>query len=161
MFINFKLLLILLIQAIITTTIFASTFPKGCEVRGFGYSDNYLILNEKGQQSFYLIQNRSNHAIELEHHEPKDVFMSHKLHSKLDSFQWSAFASDVEGLYFKCFTQEGDLENSLKCSDVLDVCQYPRAKFALSNMGNYWVSSNKNQAQVIKESAAKGIFLHW
>ncbi|MBI2786429.1 MAG: enhanced entry protein EnhB, partial [Legionella longbeachae] len=36
-----------------------SSFPRGCEVTGFGYNQNYLILNETGNQSYYLIQNRS------------------------------------------------------------------------------------------------------
>ena len=153
--------LILLCSALATTTVFSSTFPRGCEVTGFGYSDNHLMLNEKGEQAFYLIQNRSNHLVELEHLETKEVFMSPKLHSKLDPMQWSAFASDVQGLYFKCFSQEGDVENTYPCRDVLEVCQYPRAKFALSNMGNYWVSTNKSQPQVIKEATAKGIYLHW
>ena len=143
------------------TVSFSSTFPHGCEVTGFGYQDNYLILNERGEQSFYLIQNRSDKSIELEHFETKDSFMSPKLHSKLDPTHWSAFASDIENQHFKCFTQEGETINLLNCSDVLDVCRYPRVKFALSNMGNYWVSTNKNLGQVIKDAVAKGILLRW
>lgn len=139
----------------------SSPFPRGCEVTGFGYSNTYLILNDRGEQSFYMIQNRSDKAIEIEHYETKDVFMSPKLHSKLDPAHWSAFASDIENQYFKCFTQEGDTINPLNCSDVLDVCRYPRVKFALSNMGSYWVSTNKTQGQVIKDAVAKGILLRW
>ncbi len=156
-----KLIIIFTLSILFTTVTFSSTFPRGCEVTGFGYSDNYLILNERGEQSFYLIQNRSDKSIELEHYETKNVFMSPKLHSKLDPLHWSAFASDVEGLHFKCFTQEGDNADMINCSDVLEVCQYPRVKFALSNMGNYWVSTNKDQGQVIKDAVAKGILLRW
>lgn len=139
----------------------SSNFPRGCEVTGFGFSDNYLVLNERGDQAFYMVQNRSNRPIELEHYETKDVFMSPKLHSKLDPQQWAAFASDIMNLNFKCYTQEGENTAMVNCSEVLDVCQYPRAKFALSNMGNYWVSTNKNQGQVIKDATAKGIYLRW
>lgn len=149
------------LNALVASVAFSSAFPHGCEVTGYGFSENYLILNERGDQAFYMVQNRSGKPIELEHHETKDVFMSPKLHSKLDPMQWSAFASDVENLYFKCYTQEGDNTAMVNCSDVLDVCQYPRVKFALSNMGNYWVSTNKNQGQVIKDAAAKGILLRW
>ena len=161
MLFNTKLFIVLTLNIFITTIAFASTFPRGCEVTGFGYSDNYLILNERGAQAFYLVQNRSNKSIELEHYETKDVFMSPKLHSKLEPLHWSAFASDIEGLHFKCLAQEGDNTAMVNCSDVLEVCQYPRVKFALSNMGNYWVSTNKDQGQVIKDAVAKGILLRW
>jgi hypothetical protein len=161
MLFNKKLIIFFTLQLIFQTNAFSSTFPRGCSITGFGYSDNYLILNEKGEQSFYMVQNRSDKTIELEHHETKDVFMSPKLHSKLEPQHWSAFASDEEGLYFKCFTQEGDSATIMNCADVLEVCQYPRVKFALSNMGNYWVSTNKDQGQVIKDAVAKGILLRW
>lgn len=139
----------------------ATIFPHGCEVTGFGYIDNYLILNEHGEQAFYLIQNHSHKMIEMEVYETKNVFMSPRLHSTLDPNNWSAFASDIENQHFKCFTQENDTIEMVKCSDYLDVCQYPRVKFALSNMGNYWVSTNKEQGQVIKDAVAKGILLRW
>ena len=139
-----------------------SHFPKGCEVTGFGYSQKFLILNETGDQSYYLIQNHSNKQIEMEHFEKEpDVFMSPKLQSKIGPSRWAAFASDVSNTYFSCFTYEGGEKVTIQCSDVLEVCQYPRVKFALSNMGNYWVSTNKYQSQVIKDSIKKGKFLRW
>ena len=156
-----KLIIVLMLDVFFATVAFSSTFPRGCEITGFSYSDNYLILNERGEQAFFLVQNRSDKLIELEHYETKDVFMSPKLHSKLEASHWSAFASDVEGLHFKCLTQEGDNTAMINCGDVLEVCQYPRVKFALSNMGNYWVSTNKDQGQVIKDAVAKGILLRW
>lgn len=156
-----KFIIVVLLNVLLTTVVFSSTFPRGCEIRGFGYSDNYLILNERGEQAFYLVQNRSHKAIELEHVETKEVYMSPKLHSKLDPLHWAAFASDAENLHFKCFIQEAENITTLPCKDVLEVCQYPRVKFALSNMGNYWVSTNKEQGQVIKDAVAKGILLRW
>jgi len=138
------------------------SFPRGCEVTGFGFSKNYLILNEQGDQMLYLFQNHADQQIELEHYETQaDVFMSPKLESKLGTMHWAAFASDVANLYFQCFIKHGDERELVNCSDVLDVCQYPRVKFALSNQGNYWVSTDKPLAQVIKDATAKGIFLHW
>ena len=95
-----KLIIIFSLSVLHSTVSFSSTFPRGCEVTGFGYHDNYLILNERGEQTFYLIQNRSDKSIELEHYETKDVFMSPKLRSKLDPTHWSAFASDIENHYF-------------------------------------------------------------
>lgn len=138
-----------------------SAFPRGCEVTGFGYNQNFLILNEKGDQSFYLLQNRSNNKIELERHENTETFMSPPLQATIEPSYWAAFASDVKNLYFKCYQHvNGDVQ-SVDCRDVLEICQYPRVKFALSNMGNYWISSNKPQNAIIQDAVAKGIYLKW
>ncbi len=139
----------------------AAPFPKGCEVTGFAFADNFLVLNDKGDQTLYLIQNRSEQQIELERHETRDVFMSPQLQSKLEPTNWSAFASDVENLHFKCLSHLENNTAQVNCGDVLEVCQYPRVKFALANMGNYWVSTNKPQEQVIKDATSKGIYLKW
>lgn len=139
----------------------ADSFPHGCEVTGFGFDQNYLIVNNNGAQSFYLIQNRGTTQVELQRYETRDIFMSPPLTTKLDPSSWAAFASDVEDLHFQCFVNENNGSLKIDCRDVLEVCQYPRVKFALSNMGNYWVSTNKTQTQVINEAAAKGILLRW
>lgn len=139
----------------------ASNFPRGCEVTGFAYSQNLLILNESGDQSFYLMQNRSNTKIELERHELGDAFMSPPLQATIDPMNWAAFASDIKNLNFKCYQQVNGNTANIDCRDVLEVCQYPRVKFALSNMGNYWISSNKTQYGIIQDSVAKGIYLKW
>ncbi len=144
-----------------TTVFCAESFPRGCEVSGFGYRDNYLVLNPDGKQTFYLIQNKSTKTIQLQRHETRDVFMSPKMETNFAASNWSAFASDEQNLNFQCVTKENENTARVNCSDVLSICQYPRARFALSNMGNYWVSTNKPQNLVVKEAVAKGIYLKW
>jgi hypothetical protein len=151
----------LIINSILMNSAIAAAFPRGCEVTGFAFTENFLILNDSGEQTLYLIQNRSDQQIELERYETRDVFMSPKLQSKLEPSNWAAFASDVENLHFKCFTNLENNTAQVNCSDVLEVCQYPRVKFALANMGNYWISTNKPQDQVIKDATSKGIYLKW
>lgn len=138
----------------------ASNFPHGCEVSGFGFADNFLILNHNANQTFYLIQNRGTALVELQRYENREAFMTPPLTAKLDPNNWGAFASDVEN-YFQCFVKGNENPVKIDCRDVLDVCQYPRVKFALSNMGNYWVSANKTQTDVINEAVKKGIHLRW
>lgn len=141
---------------------YAAGFPRGCEVTGFGYNGTNLVLNESGKQSYYLLQNRDSRNIELQRIEDQDAFMTPLLVARLKPESWAAFASDVPNLHFQCFNYlEGSSPVKVDCREVLDVCQYPRAKFALSNMGNYWVSVDKEQAQIISDSTAKGIYLHW
>ena len=138
-----------------------SSFPRGCEVSGFGYNQNNLILNDNGMQAYYLIQNRSNDKIALERRVNGEAFMSPPLMATLEPMNWAAFASDVKNLNFKCYKHEGEDAFIVDCREVLDVCQYPRVRFALSNMGNYWISTNKSQHDVIQDSVAKGIYLKW
>jgi hypothetical protein len=138
-----------------------SSFPRGCEVSGFGYTQNYLLLNDTGKQAYYLIQNHSDAQIEMEHQEAEETFMSPPLHATLDPLAWGAFASDIKNLNFKCYKRVGETANQVDCREVLEVCQYPRVRFALSNMGNYWVSFNKPQNEIIQDSTAKGIYLKW
>lgn len=147
--------------SLIASSAYASGFPRGCEVSGFNYSDNYLILNQAGHQTFFLMQNRSSHPILLERHETRDVFMSPKMEANLAPGAWAAFASDEQNLNFQCSTKDDSKTDRINCATVLDVCQYPRARFALSNMGNYWVATNKAQNLIIKEAVAKGIYLKW
>lgn len=151
-----------LLSALLTNALnAASAFPRGCEVSGFGYNQNHLILNEHGEQSYYLIQNRSDTKIELERHDTADAFMSPPLQASLAPMNWAAFASDVKNVNFKCYKHMDENTSLVDCRDVLEVCQYPRVRFALSNMGNYWISVNKSQQDVIQESVNKGIYLKW
>ena len=153
---------VIILSAVLLNTAHAgSTFPRGCEVSGFGFNQNYLILNDNGEQAYYLIQNRSNSKIELERHDTDDAFMSPPLQASIDPMNWGAFASDVKNLNFKCYQHNGDNTAAIDCSEVLDICQYPRVRFALSNMGNYWISANKPQNNVIQDSVSKGIYLKW
>ncbi|STX29161.1 Enhanced entry protein EnhB [Legionella beliardensis] len=146
---------------LLANTLAYAGFPRGCEVTGFGYNGTNLVVNDKGGQTFYLLQNRSNRPIELRRIETQEVFMSPSLTAKIEPTNWAAFASDVENLHFQCFYMEESNNTLVDCREVLDICQYPRVKFALSNMGNYWVSVNKSQRNVINDATAKGIYLRW
>lgn len=152
---------IFLSAALINSVHAASQFPRGCEVSGYGFNQSYLILNETGKQAYYLIQNHSDAKIEMEHQSSNEAFMSPPLHATFDPMSWGAFASDMKNQDFKCYKHIGESTTAVDCRDVLDICQYPRVRFALSNMGNYWIAFNKPQAAVIQESVAKGIYLKW
>lgn len=161
MFTNKKILYVLLVTLIFSQNSYSDGFPRGCEVTGFGYNGTNLVLNENGNQAYYLIQNRGVRTIELQKVENPNEFMSPQLTARLQPENWAAFASDVEHSSFQCFNIEETNRVKVDCREILDVCQYPRAKFALSNMGNYWVSVNKDQRQIITDSTAKGIYLRW
>ncbi len=146
-----------------SASIAAMAFPKGCEVSGFAFQDNYLVLNDNGNQTLFMIQNTGTGNLSLEHIETRaDVFMSPKLESKLNTHQYSTFSSDISNFHVKCsIVDETGTATPVNCASYLSVCQYPRAQFPLSNKGNYWISTNKELTQVIQETVKKGIYLKW
>ncbi|MDP1614856.1 MAG: hypothetical protein Q8L68_03585, partial [Methylococcales bacterium] len=139
----------------------AHDFPKGCEPRDFQFSNYNLVLNEQGDQRLFLIQNRSTEAVDLSRLQGRNDFMNPSLSAKLAPGTWAAFASDIANLNFECHITEGENTRKIDCAQALDVCEYPRAKFALSNMGNYWISANKPRQNIVQDAATKGIYLHW
>jgi hypothetical protein len=152
---------LILSSLFVTTSVAAGAFPRGCEVTGFAYSQNTLVLNENKDQTFYLVQNRSKNKIELERLSSGETFMTPPLQASIDPMNWAAFASDVKNINFKCYQHINENTVNINCQDVLEICQYPRVRFALSNMGTYWISANKSQNAIIQDAVAKGIYLKW
>lgn len=151
-----------LLCGVFTTSYAENPFPRGCEASGFGFQQQFITFNDTGNQMYFLVENRSSYNIELERISTTPVFMTPKLQTKIAAGEWAALASDTDNTHFRCGirNEENNLEE-INCSAVLAICQYPRVRFALSNMGTYWVSTNKPQAQVIKDSTNKGIYLKW
>lgn len=137
-------------------------FPRGCQPIDFKFSAQEVVLNETGEQRIFLLYNHSPVSVELRRYPESSSFMSPSLSATLAPGMWGAFASDIAGLSFSCHVvQEGKAGEIVSCASALDICEYPRAKFALSNMGNYWVSANKSQHDIITDVANKGIYLRW
>jgi len=156
-----KFIMLVLASQFLFSQSHAAGFPRGCEVVGFGYNNGILLLNDSGNQTYYLMQNRSPQTLQIQRIVNADDFMTPQLTARLDSNNWAAFSSDIANLPFECALIDGNTPVKVSCSEVLEICQYPRVKFALSNMGNYWVSVNHDQRQVINDSTAKGIYLRW
>ena len=139
----------------------AEPFPRGCEPKEYQLYQNMLILNPSGQQRLFVVHNNTTESIEIQRQTSPQDFMSPSMQVNLGPNSWSAIASDMSNLAFECHLNANDHTQKVNCGDYLSICVYPRAKFALSNMGNYWVSANKPQRDIINDVAAKGIYLHW
>ncbi len=135
-------------------------FFLGCHPVGFAFSENGIILNpltvEDQQQTLYLFHNRSIADIKIKANEQVDPNLVPSLTVKLNGDSWGAFATLKSGLVFLCYTDQGAQVN---CQNVLEVCQYPRAKFSGANNGTYWVSSNQTKFAARDEVVHKGILL--
>lgn len=141
----------------------AQGFPGGCKVSGFGFNGAHLVLNRDGNQTYFLVQNKITYPIELQRIETHNLYISPPLTAHIDGGNWAAFASDVDHMVFQCLNvTDANQPVKVNCEQVLAICQYPNVRFAASNMGNYWVSVNKNQQEIINDSTkATGIYLRW
>lgn len=140
----------------------ATIFPHGCESTDFQFHQGNLILNPQGEQRLFMIYNHTLSQLEIKRFLSEDEFMMANFLVYLGAGNWSAFASNITNLQFECSSKTEDgATTKVDCAQFLDVCVYPRAKFAVSNMGNYWVSANKQQQDVVNDAATKGIYLHW
>jgi hypothetical protein len=159
MFLFYSMLLCLLTM----TAKYSHAFPRGCELRGYGNDGEQIVLNQTGAQTYYLMENTSAERIQVQRVETHGTFISPALAIRLEPKNWAAFASNIENFHFQCMQldAENNAANLIPCSSVLSVCQYPRVRFARTNLGNYWVAYNKSQESVIHETAAKGIYLKW
>ena len=99
-------LVIALFMCLACSAAFSTGLPKGCEHTGYEFDDPFVILNQSGDQTFYLIENVANSKIELQKHETEDIFMSPPLIAILEKGKWAAFASDVRNIHFQCFIHE-------------------------------------------------------
>ena len=153
--------LILLGAGLLSMQAWSEGFPKGCEPRDYQFSHQHLILNETGQQRLFVIYNHTSFPVRIQRYQTQSFFMGPSLSVNLGAGEWSAFATDLRQMQLECRMPKGEQTYRVDCGQYLAVCEYPRAKFPVSNMGNYWVAANKPQREVINEAAAKGIYLHW
>jgi hypothetical protein len=146
---------------ICVTVLNASEFPGGCKPMGYQFNKGYLLLNDLGKQTFFMIQNKSTTPVSILRVQTKDAFMSPKFESSISPYQWSAFASDSIHLPLACYSGDNQAGERIDCQAALDICEYPNVKFALSNMGTYWVSMNKSRQDIITDAVKTGIYLKW
>lgn len=140
-------------------------FPRGCQQVGFSFMNDHLDLKpivDEGDQTLYLFGNKTQQRVLIKYMELGDAFMVPDWHTVMQGNRWAAFATDKKQLYFKCslVSRKGQLTPT-NCNNVIRICQYPRAKFASHNMGNYWISQNKSRSGVVREAIQTGILLRW
>jgi len=161
-------------------------FPHGCRHMGYGYQDGLLILkpipndsikpkktetlaNKEQQkpikpeeipvQTLYLLHNLSSHSIYLRTKKLPDVPFSPTHENTVRPNQWAALAVNQKELQFTC-AMAGTGEK-IDCTNMFELCQYNRAKFASHNQGTYWVIKSGSRGQAKYGSIRNGILLKW
>ncbi|MDQ2993762.1 MAG: hypothetical protein M3R00_02295 [Pseudomonadota bacterium] len=132
----------------------------GCHPVGFSYANQDVVLNpvivDEIGQTVYLLHNKSPYAIQVMADRIIDGSMVPALTSQINGDNWGAFAVHQPGFALACFSEQGA---RVSCQNVLEVCQYPRAKFTLANRGTYWLSRNKSKYAARDDVVRKGILL--
>ncbi len=144
----------------------ARKFPHGCRTVGFGFAHGLLVLqstNEDGPQTLYLIHNTAHEPIMMQQDKKKSEIFKSAYKNIIEPDEWAVFATDKNDLRMRCSTTFNEEEgHQVSCADLLELCQYNRAKFGPSNGGNYWVvPSEPVQKTAVRKTIKNGILLRW
>lgn len=140
-------------------------FPNGCKPVGFSYENGKLNLtpvsSSENVQTIFLFHNRSPQSIKFVSEKlPGQDFVPQYIHAMAPE-QWSAFSISSKHLQFTCSSNDGEASSPISCEGSLDICQYPRAKFADHNSGTYWLKSASTMQEMIQVIVDDGILLRW
>lgn len=142
-------------------------FPHGCKPVGYQFTYGALELKPVSEtqkiQTVYLIHNISHRVVELEAQKLAHHPVSPGYVTELDGDLWTAFVQDEPIVKFTCkFVYGDDEKQTTACNEVLELCQYPRAKFAGHNGGSYWVKQQgESLKQAIDSVIENGVLLRW
>lgn len=139
-----------------------SSFPLGCKSSGYAFKSGKLVLKQdtaQPTQTLYFIHNHSEQTTHLHFIKDPKAFMNPKWSTDLSADHWAAFATDKDGVTFSCKSLQKKASAKVDCDNVLEICQYKNAKFATSNLGNYWVATDHTQKAAVQAAVQKGILL--
>ena len=87
--------------------------------------------------------------------------MSLAWQARLNKNMWATIAISEENMNFNCnHISKGQIK-LINCANAIRICQYPRVKFTLSNLGTYWIAKNKTLRNSMSKAIKKGILLSW
>lgn len=135
-------------------------FFLGCHPVGYTFTQNGVVVNplivEEQKQTLYLFHNRATTDIKIKADLLTDPNLIPALTIDLSGDNWATFATHKTGLSFACYNLKGE---QVSCKDVLEICQYPRAKFSGGNNGTYWLAVNQSKFAARDEAVRKGVLL--
>jgi len=143
----------------------ARKWPRGCKTVGYQFQAGQLILDpqvEDSDQTVYLIGNRSRGRLLVKFKEQEYALIHPNWQTEINYNRFSAFATDEKNIHFTCQKiHRGKVGDKVDCGETLKICQYPRAKFAEHNLGNYWITHNQSLNQAVRAIIRRGVLLRW
>lgn len=135
-------------------------FFLGCHPVGHVFTEKGVVINplvvEDQHQTLYLFHNRATSEIKVKADQHVDPNFVPALTINLSGDNWATFVTRKTDLGFECYNNRGE---QISCKDVLEICQYPRAKFSGGNNGTYWLAVNQTKFAARDEAVHKGILL--
>lgn len=162
--------ILLFLLSLFTITLSAEDKPKkffpGCHEVGHEFVNGRLVLKpvqvEDYDQTLYFVHNLSYDRVKLQYDRDSGSAIYPLWGASLKADRWASFATDKDDLQFQCFSDySSGFSEPINCDSVIEVCQFPRAKFAEHNRGNYWIPSNKSKYSTRNDAIRYGILLRW
>ncbi len=138
-------------------------YPHGCRELGYEFESSLLILKPVSEsediQTVYLVHNKAPHPVHfIAKRDPKD-YTAPPFENVIRGGQWGAFAMNQAAVEFICSTP--DQAQTINCGDVLELCQYTRAKFGTAINGTYWIMPSSSQKEAVRRTIHDGVLLRW
>ena len=142
---------------------FAKTvkFPKGCESIGYEFNNKEVNFLTYQEQALYFIYNPGQKIIKLSSGKSESNIIDLGWCINLKPKRWAAIAINSEDLKMHCELESISTSQLQRCSNAIEICQYPRAKFTLSNQGTYWIAKNDHLKKAMSKAIKRGILLSW
>ncbi len=139
-------------------------FPVGCHKIGYKF-DLYNVIftpsNKKYSQTAYFIHNISNRTVYmLQANDGSEPYIVH-IDGNIDPNRWSVLAVSESDIKYVCANYDkanGDYR-VISCQGVLDICEFPRAKFGTNHRGTYWLTLNKSRKSAVNAARWHGVLL--
>jgi len=139
-------------------------FPVGCKQMGYKF-DLYNVIftpsTRQYPQTIYFIHNISNKTIYmLQSTDGDNPFIIH-INGKIAPNRWSVLAISEPKLKYIC-TNYNKRKNDLSvinCQKMLDICEFPRARFGTNHRGTYWLLFNRSRRSAVNVARYHGVLL--
>lgn len=136
-------------------------FPKGCSDKSVAYNEDTVYLGtETLDRKFrvYVFTNITGDTVTLEHTPPPDV-MANRLVSSLKPNRWSAIVVPEEYYPVQCKDSHSGYASSVRCEDVIRVCELAVSPVMASAQGEYWITENEsNRWSLFRGIRSRGIY---
>ena len=130
-----------------------------CVDDGYIFKGNNIVFQpttQEPEQQLFLLQNMASENLLLTHTDKRFV-VDLSWHAILEQNRWSTFAVDQNNFEASCSLINENQETAVPCEQVLALCLFSKTRFALSSLGTFWPSQNKNLKQAILDARRKGI----
>lgn len=139
-------------------------FPIGCKQLGYKF-DFYNVIftpsNKVYPQTVYFIKNISNRTIRMLHvHNGDEPYIVH-VDGTIAPNRWSVLAVSEPKIKYVCtnYNKRKNDHRVINCKNILDICEFPRARFGTNHRGTYWLAVNQSRRSAVRATRYHGVLL--